>query len=419
VKFFFADSQDLVDPSFDFERESRNELRVRQRDDQYAHELLRTAPYDGILISKSIVDGIGGGLGRYTLGQKLRLRRLGARTFFRIDEPNWSGLLTMGDCGAFGYAKEPAPPFSVDDVLDFYEECQFDRGVSIDHVILGFVSSETAEAPLLAEWRARQELTLQLADEFLARHHARRAKFTPIGAAQGWSPQSYADSVRQLRRIGYDHIALGGMVPLKTDSILQTLNAVAAVRDGAQLHLLGVTRVEHIQRFAAMGVTSFDSTSPLRQAFMDDSDNYYWWARNFMAVRVPQSDGNSRLRLRIRSGELDHDQVLRLENQALEALRNYGARTIGLSDVLESLRAYSEVLGEGQGRASHYAETLAERPWEQCECAVCATIGIQVIVFRGAERNRRRGFHNLEIFYKRLALHLTKGLDSSVAGASN
>ena len=30
-----------------------------------------------------------------------------------------------------------------------------------------------------------------------------RGSFEPIGAAQGWDPASYADSVRQLQDIGY------------------------------------------------------------------------------------------------------------------------------------------------------------------------------------------------------------------------
>jgi hypothetical protein len=34
MKFFFPDAQDLVDPSFDFERETRSELRIRHRDDE-------------------------------------------------------------------------------------------------------------------------------------------------------------------------------------------------------------------------------------------------------------------------------------------------------------------------------------------------------------------------------------------------
>ncbi|MBD4383928.1 tRNA-guanine transglycosylase, partial [Xanthomonas citri pv. citri] len=48
LKYFFPDSQDFIDPSFDFFRETRNEHRVRQRDDQYPHEVF-PHPYDGML----------------------------------------------------------------------------------------------------------------------------------------------------------------------------------------------------------------------------------------------------------------------------------------------------------------------------------------------------------------------------------
>ena len=56
MKFFYADSLDLVDPVFDFEAEkSRNPKRVPQRDDVYAHELMEgERPYDGLLVSKAI-----------------------------------------------------------------------------------------------------------------------------------------------------------------------------------------------------------------------------------------------------------------------------------------------------------------------------------------------------------------------------
>ena len=44
MKFFFPDSQDLVDPSFDFEKESRSDVRIRHQDDQYAHEVFSSRP---------------------------------------------------------------------------------------------------------------------------------------------------------------------------------------------------------------------------------------------------------------------------------------------------------------------------------------------------------------------------------------
>ena len=44
MRFFFPDSQDQVDPSFDFMTEQRSIYRVRQRDDRYAHEVIQPPP---------------------------------------------------------------------------------------------------------------------------------------------------------------------------------------------------------------------------------------------------------------------------------------------------------------------------------------------------------------------------------------
>jgi len=47
MRFFFADSFDVVDPSFDFDAESRSRERVRHRSDTYAHELFTGRPTTG------------------------------------------------------------------------------------------------------------------------------------------------------------------------------------------------------------------------------------------------------------------------------------------------------------------------------------------------------------------------------------
>ena len=49
---------------------------------------------------------------------------------------------------------------------------------------------------------------------------------------------------------------------------------------------------------------------------------------------------------------------------------------------------------------SAFEETLHDRPWEKCHCAICKEIGIEVILLRGNNRNRRRGFHNTYNFYR-------------------
>src|SRR6266508_1239665 len=78
VKFFFPDSQDQVDPHFDFRTETTAEYRVRQRDDRYAHEVLKKPAYDGLLVSKPIVDGLASAPGKYSMAKRHRRYQLGA-----------------------------------------------------------------------------------------------------------------------------------------------------------------------------------------------------------------------------------------------------------------------------------------------------------------------------------------------------
>jgi hypothetical protein len=408
VDFFFPDSQDQIDPSFDFEREASSPDRVRQRDDRYAHEVISPPPYTGILLSKALIDGPGS---KYTFAQRHRLYRLGVRRFFRLDEFDGPPLATLGDCGAFNYVREETPPFSVEEVVEFYEECGFDNGISVDHVIPGYIADDTGivrplrEAP--QEWVDRQELTLELAAEFLRRCRAIKAQFEPFGVAQGWSPTSYAHAVQVLQRIGYEYIALGGMVPLKTAEIEACLKAVADVRHPkTRFHLLGITRTELVKHYERYGVVSFDSTSPFRQAFKDDRDNYYAPDRKYLAIRVMQIDSNNRLKQRVLAGELDQNEGRALEQGCMRALSAYDRDECDLDTPLAALAAYDSFLGEPD-RQSEYWRTLHDRPWRSCACGICEEVGIQVVVFRGTERNKRRGFHNLFVFNNLLAKELT------------
>src|SRR2546421_12455762 len=101
MRFYFPDSQDQIDPSFDFVTEERSPYRIRQRDDLYAHEVLDPIPYSGMLISKAIVDGVDAGAGRYSAQQRQRFYREGIREFFRLEASASHRLDTIGDCGAF------------------------------------------------------------------------------------------------------------------------------------------------------------------------------------------------------------------------------------------------------------------------------------------------------------------------------
>jgi hypothetical protein len=401
VKFFFPDSQDQIDPSFDFELEENSPLRIRQRDDRYAHEVLKPSPYRGLLVSKAMIDRYGGA-GRYSAQQRQRFYRVGVREFFRLESAMGPRMETMGDCGAFSYIDEVKPPYSVEEVVDFYDTVGFDAGLSVDHLIPIF-DAESKDKGIAPKWRRRYDLTLDLAEEFLDVHATRRCSFEAIGVAQGWSPSSYANAVDRLQEIGYRRIAIGGLVPLKSPEILAVLKGVnPRLRPETKLHLLGVTRTELLPEFRHFGVSSFDSTSPFRQAFKDGRDNYYAPDESFLALRVPQVDANAKLQARIRAGEIDQAEAIELEQGALLALRAFDRGKASLETALSSLCAYDELHDGSKDRSDIYCEVLAAMPWKECECEICRTVGIDVILFRGTERNKRRGFHNLYVFSQRL-----------------
>ena len=403
MQFFFPDSQDLVDPSFDFETEKRSETRIRQRDDLYAHEVFPTPPYDGMLVSKAIVEGTGSSTGRYAHKQQRRFSVEGVKEFLRIPK----GMKVMGDCGAFTYVKEPKPPVTVDEVIRFYQDAGFDIGAAVDHIILAYKPEWDFAIPGIdpvpEDCRERQELTLELARDYLSKCKKGKLPFQPLGIAQGWSPKSYAKAVGSLQKMGYSYIALGGLVPLKSVEILQVLESVKTkISPSTQLHLFGVSRLEHIGEFSKLGVVSFDSTSPLTQAFKEDHDNYHAMDKKYCAIRVPQVDINVQLKNRILSGQVKQSEAFRLESGCLEALQLFDKKRYKRESLIELLIEYQVLFGGKRNYAAEYDEILREKPWKECECAICKTIGIHVMIFRGAERNRRRGFHNVFVTHQRL-----------------
>jgi hypothetical protein len=421
MKFIFADSLDFVDPDFDFVAERNGAKRAIHRDDQFPHEFLDEVPYDGILVSRGIV---GDALlnGKYTEAQLMRFRREGARKFLRYSEDRFPGSLLFGDCGAFTYRNRPTPPYGAEDTVDFYGDGGFTHGCSPDHLIFDFDPADTERdrSSVSADVRARFDVTLAYAAEF--KNHAARLgpTFTPLGVIQGWSAPSMADAAANLSRMGYDYLALGGTAMLKIE---QLERALAAVRDAipshVRLHVLGFGKIEQLQTLERYGVESFDTTSPLVRAFKDNRKNY--WVRSdegkldyYTAIRIPQATENNRLKNRAMEGRIDQERIKVLEAVALSEMRGLAAGRSDLNTTLDAVMDYWAELnwGDDDNEARHrlsiarqraiYERTLKDRPWESCACRVCRESGIEAIIFRNSNRNKRRGMHNLHVFHQHL-----------------
>ena len=401
MKFIFADSQDFVDPGYDFEKDAYSKNRVLQRTDKYPHEMYKQKPYDGMLVSRAILaDGVYKTSGAYSIMQSQRFKREGASKFLRYtDAP------IFGDSGAFSYVQLDKPPYENTEMVDYYMQCGFTHAVSVDHIIFEYdprFDGNDKDFEVNEEMQNRYDITQVNAKEFIRIAKEKNASFEPIGAVQGWSPKSMQEASLSLVEMGYRYIGIGGLVPLDVD---QCEEIVAAVRKvipkEINIHLFGFAKAKQLHRFLKYNITSFDSTSPLIRAFKDNKYNYYSPTEHYTAIRVPSSDGTAALKRKISSGVLSQDTAQKLEKESLSALRLYDQGKESLENTLSKVIAY-EKLFKDKIPEERYRQVLLNKYWKQCQCEICQDIGIEVVIFRNSNRNRRRGFHNLWQFMREL-----------------
>lgn len=423
MKFLYSDTQDYVDPAYDFIRDRNGAGRERYWDDAYAHELMDPAPYDGLLVSMSAVrqaNGVAASKVRYSTKEEQRMLRDGARKFLRYGGPKFKDNMLMGDCGAFAYVTHPKPAYEPDEVVEFYTDAEFTHGVSPDHIIFDCDLTNPPRNAMPGEVAERYDITQDNAREFLRLCEAEGFPFEPMGAVQGWSPESMAKAAVELEKMGYKYLAIGGLVPLKVDAIKAVLRAIRMrIKPSTNLHLLGFAKAETIHQFTDFGITSFDSTSPLIRAFKDQKANYYLEAPGggleyYTAIRIPQAIENTRLMQGIKRGIFDAEDLQRREQLALTMLRAYDQAQANAADTLDAVMDYHQFLmrGEPGTTAEHdkalaqtralVGHTIEQMPWKRCGCDICRAVGVEVIIFRSSNRNKRRGFHNLGAYHRHL-----------------
>ena len=171
--------------------------------------------------------------------------------------------------------------------------------------------------------RERFEITLELASEFLEESKILGEEFTPVGVVQGWSPDSMATAAQRLIDMGYQYIAIGGLVPLAVDEIHQAVDAVEAVaktKNGIKIHLLGFGKADNLHEFKRYSrIASFDTTSPLLRAFKDHTKKlsalFKRFDRIFLSDTVLQAIDNNRLESHAKSGRFSQEHLLSWNNE--------------------------------------------------------------------------------------------------------
>jgi hypothetical protein len=411
--YFFPDWDDYVTEPFVHETATEEATAVAEK--KYAHEIFgaEDTPYDGMLVSLAQIYIGKGTLSRLnpdkaTRGDLRKQMKLPKR------------LLLFGDCGAFSYVFEDKPPFSPEEAASLYDRFGFDVGASVDHIPLTEIVTDGEDGDLVRktltedERRRRMRLTTCNAEAFLATCRQRQYRFVPLGVIQGIDVGSYVNCVHAYIDMGYRHIALGGLVPKGDSEILEICCAVRAAiqsrtraeKENVWLHLFGILRPKIQSSFRLLGVSSFDSASYLRKAWLRSDQNYLSpdGKRWYSAIRVPISS-SKRLREAADQKGIEADHLLEMEQRCLTALTDFDGTKKAHREVVEAVNKYGPLL-ERRGEDNHFIEkhnaVLTDRPWEKCRCPVCRDLGIEVVVFRGTGRNKRRGFHNTWVLYHKI-----------------
>ena len=429
TKYFMPDWSDKLDPGFNFQTDTYTPNRDVSQD-VYAHQILTVKhPYDGILVSRAVIEK--------SKGSYEELQKYGVRRYFRLSE----GMEVFGDCGAFSYVNEDDPWYETEDVINYYAKIGANYGASVDHLIFNTIYiTETLEdiqedGSIIIrkekrkvempdnERKRRIELTLHNARDFLRLHRKHKYSFTPVGVAQGGEPTIYAESVKALMKMGYTYIAIGGLARSNANHILDVLKAVnKAVEESSipkskdiRFHLFGVAKMTLLEKLSKYRVASIDSASYLRKAWLRSGQNYLCANGEWhTAIRVPQSS-QRRVQDYICTNGKTLEQVQSQEAYCLKMLQRYndkGLSTDEFEHLLDAIIEYDTYLfragDDGQKMRDKkvskekYRRTLEAKPWEHCNCEICREIGVHVVIFRGTNRNKRRGFHNTWTFYQRL-----------------
>ena len=273
------------------------------------------------------------------------------------------------------------------------------------------------------ECKRRINLTLANACKFIRLHRERRCKFTPIGVAQGDTPETYARSVKSLLKMGYTYIAIGGLSRSNAAEILNVLEATSRIveeyksrsSNEIRFHLFGVAKLTLMNELPKYGVVSIDSASYLRKAWLQSGRNYFGAdGKWYTAIRVPQSYHPKVLEY-VKNNGKSPKEVKSLEQSCLQGLQSYndkGLTNAEFKKLLDTVVEYDTYLlrsGDDGMKIRNkdvsrekYRRTLGARPWENCPCKICQKLGIHTLIFRGTNRNKRRGFHNTLIFYQQL-----------------
>lgn len=237
------------------------------------------------------------------------------------------------------------------------------------------------------------------------RYDAIRVRYPPTGAAIQESVERALraqEMLNALRAFDADKSISQGL----TDWHQSVTTALESLEPYLQAH-------RHDDRF------DHSTLRPIKQAFRDNYEYGHKVSANFSGKF--RGDLAKLLRRDSHKNPLPFEEYQRLISSVRDVFDGWTPTKIeeiqqreersgeyGTFDQLWILVAnYTAYVGDEDLR-DEYEELLRREPWNECGCRICEEYGIEVAIFRGNNRNRRRGFHNTRRFYDEFERALPK-----------
>jgi len=351
----------------------------------YIWECFEKPPFDGILISKSKFDD-----------NKNRLKSIENNKNLKDALKLPKEIKLFGDCGAFQYRNEKIPPYTEEEILNYYQEFGFDMGCSIDHIITNKKNRKLREQ--------RYQITTKFAEVCLDLYKSGNYSFDLFGVAQGWDINSYKKSVDYLLELGYKNVCIGGLVGVNKkkpknpkDLTVKNLinNLKPQFKQFKKVHLFGRGDIDLFELYIKSGVTQYDSNI-MRKAWTDKKKSYFFFDKEknnlsyYTSIRIPL--------IRRKQG------IHKKEKEIFKKLKQLNEEQISNEIFIEVLKKYYYQFKIFKNKKYDInikltKELLNDKPWKKCNCELCKANGIQICIFRRRVRNSRRAFHNVYNYY--------------------
>lgn len=436
-------SSTRVDPGYDYDTNTPfYKTRAKRTSSQLCgHEYFTETLADGLLVSRTMLE-----TGSIVVKDKGCYRARARGTWELGDIRDYcrtrkNTLPTFADPGTWTYVhyrKLPDYLLDTEDLIDYYNQLQFDLGGSVDWPIIDrvfeYVEGEPRKSVLLdlKTKEMRRQFTLESAKEFIKRCNRRsELSFMPFGTIQGYSPETYRSSLRELLKMGYEYVAIGGLPSYSEKVVLELLpifqEEFRRVGHYPGMHLYGRWPTpSKLPQYLRNGVSSFDNNSSAIQAgfsrypYLHPRYRVEGDAVSSASYGLRMSTSRSPFMGRIRKKDQDlWTNLIEICDESFENFVIFSNKESEASKTkfLQSYRKLHEQFNSSRNKQMSKEkldemvdvadQTLTSRLWKLCGCTSCRLLGAHGVLPVG-HRYASVFLHNTYIMHDRFLMELKK-----------